>query len=175
MVEQVKELTNLLENENIIDKMALTKAVLIWPPFLILLSLIVFTIGIVLGPSGYGYAIFSGFLFWFAVLLLITARLDYSTAHLYLTNKRIILKAGYIRKVSQEILLDKVQGIDVDQSVTGRLFNYGSIRIKGIGVNNIIFKNTREPYEFRSRFRNKSRVLLEEKSKEEEWTTERLH
>ena len=105
-MEQVKELTNLLENENIIDKMALTKAVLIWPPFLILLSFIVFTIGIVSGTSGYGYAVFWGLLFWAAVLFVITARLDYSTAHLCLTNKRITLKAGYIRKVSQEILLD---------------------------------------------------------------------
>jgi len=149
MVEQVKELTNLLENENIIYKTGLTKLVLIWPPCLILLSLIFFTFCIVSGTSGYGYAIFWGLLFWVAVLFAITARLDYSTAHLFLTNKRIILKAGYIRKVSQEILLDKVQGIDIDQSITGRLFNYRSIRIKGIGINNINFKNANDPYEFR--------------------------
>jgi uncharacterized membrane protein YdbT with pleckstrin-like domain len=101
------------------------------------------------GPNGYGSAIFWGLLFWVGVLLAITARLDYSTAHLFITNKRVILKAGYMRKISKEMLLDKVQGIDIDQSIMGRMLNYGFLRIKGIGVNNITFKNTKDPYVFR--------------------------
>ena len=148
-MKESEELTNLLEGERVVYKMGLHRWILIWPSLLILLSIIFIVVSAASGPNGYGSAIFWGLLFWVAVLLAITARLDYSTAHLFITNKRVILKAGYMRKISKEMLLDKVQGIDIDQSIIGRMLNYGFLRIKGIGVNNITFKNAKDPYEFR--------------------------
>ena len=149
MVNKSKELTNLLEGEEVVYKTGLHRWILIWPSLLILLSIAFIVVAVVSGPKGYGSAIFWAFVFWVAVILAVTARLDYSTAHLYLTNKRIILKAGWMRKVSMEVLLNKVQGIDIDQSLMGRMLNYGVVVIKGIGINNITMKNVREPFEFR--------------------------
>jgi len=148
-MKESEELTNLLEGERVVYKMGLHRWILIWPSLLILLSIIFIVVAAASGPNGYGSAIFWGLLFWVGVLLAITARLDYSTAHLFITNKRVILKAGYMRKISKEMLLDKVQGIDIDQSIIGRMLNYGFLRIKGIGINNITFKNAKDPYEFR--------------------------
>jgi len=47
------------------------------------------------------------------------------------------------------VLLDKIQGIDIDQSIMGRMLNYGVLRIKGIGIDDITMKNVREPFNFR--------------------------
>ena len=148
-MKESEELTNLLEGERVVYKTGLHKWILIWPSLLILLSIVFFIVAAAAGPNGYGSAIFWELLFWVAVLLAITARLDYSTAHLFITNKRVVLKAGYMRKISKEMLLDKVQGIDIDQSIMGRMLNYGFLRIKGIGINNITMKNVREPFDFR--------------------------
>jgi len=145
-----KELTNMLEGEDLIYETGLHKWILIWPALLIPLSIICI-IAAASGPNGFGSAVFWGLVFWVAVFLAITARLDYSTAHLYLTNKRIILKAGWTRKVLMEVLLDKVQGVDIGQSLMGRMLNYGVVTIKGVGINNITMKNVREPFEFREK------------------------
>jgi uncharacterized membrane protein YdbT with pleckstrin-like domain len=143
------ELTNLLEGEKIVYKTGLHRWILIWPSLLIILFIIFIVVAAVSGPNGYGSGIFWGFVFWVAVILAITAYLDYSTAHLFVTNKRVILKDGYVRKISKEVLLDKIQGIDIDQSIMGRVLNYGALRIKGIGINDITMKNVREPFNFR--------------------------
>lgn len=105
-------------------------------------------------PSTEGETILRGLIFWFSAFLSLTAILDYRNAHLILTNKRILFKAGYARKLSLEMLLNKVQGIDIDQSLLGRMLNYGVITIKGEGINNIKIKNIREPYAFREKVQN---------------------
>jgi len=154
------ELTNLLEGEKVVYKTGLHRWILIWPTSLILLFFVLIIVSAANNSVGGG--IFCGLLFLIAVILAITARLDYSTAHLYLTNKRIILKAGWMRKVLEEVLLDKVQGIDIDQSIPGRILNYGAIRIKGIGINNINMKNVKEPFEFRMQAQEQIRNIQEE-------------
>jgi uncharacterized membrane protein YdbT with pleckstrin-like domain len=143
------KINNLLEGEELTYETGLHGWVLTWPILLIMLSIVFIIIAAASGSKGFGSAVFWGLVFWVAVFLAITARLDYSTAHLYLTNKRIMLKAGWMRKVSMEVILNKVQGVDVSQSITGRMLNYGVVTIKGIGINNITMKNVREPFEFR--------------------------
>jgi membrane protein YdbS with pleckstrin-like domain len=49
------------------------------------------------------------------------------------TNKRIIYKRGLITRHTAEMNMDKVATVDVDQSIWGRLFDFGSIRIVGAG------------------------------------------
>jgi len=143
------EFRSLSEGEELIYQTGLHKWVLTWPVLLILLSVVFIIVAAASGPNGFGSMFFWVLVFWIAVFLAITARLDYSTAHLYLTSRRIILKAGWMRKVLMEVLLEKVQGIDIDQSLMGRMLNYGVVTIKGIGINNITMKNVREPFEFR--------------------------
>jgi len=49
------------------------------------------------------------------------------------TDKRIIYKRGLINRHTVEMNMDKVATVDVDQSILGRLLDYGSIRILGTG------------------------------------------
>jgi uncharacterized membrane protein YdbT with pleckstrin-like domain len=50
------------------------------------------------------------------------------------TNLRVILKRGFIRRHTIEMNMDKVESVDVDQSLLGRLFNYGDITVRGVGA-----------------------------------------
>ncbi len=55
------------------------------------------------------------------------------TTEIAVTNKRIVYKRGLITRHTAEMNMDKVASVDVDQSVLGRVFNYGSVQILGTG------------------------------------------
>ena len=81
----------------------------------------------------------------FALSRWITAR----TSEFAVTNKRVIIKVGLIRRHTLELLLGKVESIGVDQSILGRIVGYGSIVVIGTGGTKEPFKNIAEPLEFR--------------------------
>ena len=49
------------------------------------------------------------------------------------TDKRVIYKRGFINRHTVETNMDKVATVDVDQSILGRLLNYGTVTVKGTG------------------------------------------
>jgi uncharacterized membrane protein YdbT with pleckstrin-like domain len=55
------------------------------------------------------------------------------TTEIAVTNKRIIYKRGFITRHTAEMNMDKVATVDVDQSIWGRMLDYGSVRILGAG------------------------------------------
>jgi uncharacterized membrane protein YdbT with pleckstrin-like domain len=55
------------------------------------------------------------------------------TTEIAVTDKRIIFKRGFINRHTAEMNMDKVASVDVDQSIWGRLFDYGSVHILGTG------------------------------------------
>lgn len=61
------------------------------------------------------------------VIVLITMILDYRKTELALTNKRVVAKFGIISTKVIEIDLTKLESIQVDQSVMGKVCNYGSL------------------------------------------------
>lgn len=55
------------------------------------------------------------------------------TTEIAVTDKRIIFKRGFINRHTAEMNMDKVASVDVDQSIWGRMFDYGSVHILGTG------------------------------------------
>ena len=55
------------------------------------------------------------------------------TTEIDVTNRRIVYKCGLIKRHTVEMNMDKVESVDVDQSIFGRLLNYGDITIRGTG------------------------------------------
>jgi uncharacterized membrane protein YdbT with pleckstrin-like domain len=49
------------------------------------------------------------------------------------TNRRVIYKKGFINRHTVEMNADKVQSVEVDQSIGGRLLGYGDIHVMGTG------------------------------------------
>src|ERR1700704_6376794 len=77
---------------------------------------------------GYSWA-GAGILAITAIPLLTTA-ISRSSAEFAVTNKRVILKTGFIQKKTAEMFLNKIESVGVDQSVMGRIFGYGTIVIR---------------------------------------------
>ncbi|MCX7124468.1 MAG: PH domain-containing protein [Gammaproteobacteria bacterium] len=90
------------------------------------------------------------------VILLCMSAYWYFGAYIYcktseygVTNKRVVIKVGWIQRRSLELLLDKVEGVLVDQTISGRIFNYGAITIIGTGGTNDWFPYIPDPLLFR--------------------------
>lgn len=56
------------------------------------------------------------------------------TTEIAVTNRRIILKRGFIRRQTVEMNMDRVESVDVSQSIPGRIFDYGDVLVRGVGV-----------------------------------------
>ncbi len=72
-----------------------------------------------------------------------------SSAEFAVTNKRVILKVGLLRKRTLEIFLGKIESIGVDQTVLGRILGYGKIVVRGTGGTFETFDHISRPLEFR--------------------------
>ena len=92
----------------------------------------------------------AGFILACAAIALFIAWFRRFTTEMAVTDRRIIFKRGFIRRRTIEMHLDKVESVDVDQSILGRIFNYGDILIRGVGVGIEPLKNIGSPIAFRN-------------------------
>jgi uncharacterized membrane protein YdbT with pleckstrin-like domain len=72
------------------------------------------------------------------------------TTEVAVTDRRIIYKVGFINRHTVEMHMDKVESVDVDQTILGRLFNYGDITIRGTGETMERLHMIDRPLEFRN-------------------------
>lgn len=86
-----------------------------------------------------------------ALYMLLRAWFERWITEIAITNLRIILKRGFIRRHTIEMNMDKVESVDVDQSLLGRLFNYGDITVRGVGSGFEPIRRVGDPLTFRSR------------------------
>jgi len=90
----------------------------------------------------------------FGLVFIIVAIINVLTTELALTNRRIIAKTGWIRRNTIELKVNRVESLGVDQGITGRIFNFGSIAIKGTGGSNAPIPYIARPMEFRQQVNN---------------------
>lgn len=69
-----------------------------------------------------------------------------------ITNKRVVIKQGLVSRKTFEMNLNKIESVNVDQPVMGRILDYGTITIIGTGGTRESFTDIRKPLEFRKRF-----------------------
>ena len=72
-----------------------------------------------------------------------------SSSEFAVTDKRVIIKVGLMRRRTLETMLGKVEGIGVDQSLTGRMLGFGTIVVTGTGGTKEEFDRIANPLEFR--------------------------
>ena len=72
------------------------------------------------------------------------------STELVITNKRLIAKFGVITAESIEIRFDRIESVRVNQSLMGRLFNYGNIVVTGTGSTFDPIPNIAGPMSFRA-------------------------
>jgi uncharacterized membrane protein YdbT with pleckstrin-like domain len=72
------------------------------------------------------------------------------TTELAVTNRRVIYKTGFIRRISREINIAQVESVIVKQGIMGRLVGYGEVTVVGTGGSWDPMPTISKPVEFRS-------------------------
>lgn len=107
-------------------------------------------IGVVAAATGpVGLMIAAG-CFAIALILALRAWFIRWTTEIAVTDLRVIYAQGFIQRRSVEVNMDKIESVDVDQSVVGRLLNYGNVTIHGTGTTLEPLRNVDRPIEFRN-------------------------
>jgi uncharacterized membrane protein YdbT with pleckstrin-like domain len=86
------------------------------------------------------------FTLWLAPLI------QQATSEFVITNKRIIIKIGLIARRTLEMNLNKIETVNVDQSIFGRILGFGKITVIGTGGTREVFNNISKPMKFRKAF-----------------------
>ncbi len=87
-----------------------------------------------------------GLLFWAAAFI------KYKSTELAFTNKRVMAKFGFISRQTIELNLSKVESLQVNQGVLGRIFNFGTLVISGAGNPQAPIPGISNPMAFRRAF-----------------------
>lgn len=136
---------NLMKGERIIYRSKLHWVIFILPALFFLIALPwMFSGDRALTPVG-------TFFILIGMVTGVIAFIVYKTSEFGITNKRVIVKVGFISRNSLEVLLSKIEGIQVNQGILGRLLDYGSITISGTGGTKDPFHRIEAPLEFRKK------------------------
>ncbi len=135
---------NLMSGEQVVYRTKLHWIIFLWPIIFIILAFVFLA-------SGKEIAMLGGIFFLIALFSALSAFISFKTSEFGITNKRVLIKVGFIRRNSLETLLQKVEGIQVNQGILGRIFNYGTILIKGTGGTSNPFHKIEAPMEFRKK------------------------
>ena len=73
-----------------------------------------------------------------------------STTETDVTTLRVVHKEGFIKRQTFEMSLDKIESVDVTQSIAGRIFGWGDVRVNGVGEGTKTIKMIGAPIEFRN-------------------------
>ena len=94
---------------------------------------------------------------WIALALLAVAAVDWVfawvrrvTTELAVTSRRVIFKAGVVRRTTFEINRSQVETVVVSQGIFGRILNYGRVEIIGTGATATPMPLIDDPLRFRS-------------------------
>lgn len=91
-------------------------------------------------------------LFGAGLVLLAVLFVRYKSTELAVTTRRVIVKHGFIRRSTVEINLNKVESIQVDQGILGRMFDFGTLVIAGTGASHAPLAGIAGPMAFRKAF-----------------------
>ena len=80
----------------------------------------------------------------------VTAWFQRWTTETDVTNLRVVHKTGFINRQTFEMSLDKIESVDVDQSIPGRIFGYGNVTITGVGKSEEKLATVSSPLAFRN-------------------------
>ena len=83
-------------------------------------------------------------------VLILVGNLRRSATEMAVTNRRVIIKRGLASRTTIEMLLSKVESVEVSEPAFGRMLGYGSIVVIGTGGTSEPFHKMAHPLEFRS-------------------------
>ena len=87
------------------------------------------------------------FLGWLliGIFIFIARYIEKWTTERALTNKRLIIKRGLISRKTEEISCNRIEEVNLSQTVIQRILGSGDILIRGVGVGEIFLRNIDDP------------------------------
>ncbi len=134
------------------DERPLHKTTLHWMVLIVPMFVALFTF-LVIGPIGM-IAAWKG-QSWVWLLLVIpvaivaSAIIGVKTSELVITDRRVLIKVGFIQRQTFEMFISKIESVAVTQGMLGRFFNYGTVEIRGTGGSSESFATISAPLQFR--------------------------
>ena len=83
------------------------------------------------------------------VLFLLPPTLAFASSELVITDRRVLIKTGIIHRQTLEMFISKIESVGVDQGFFARMFDYGSVLVRGTGGFEQAFEAIAAPLEFR--------------------------
>lgn len=80
----------------------------------------------------------------FAQLMVVRA-----TTEIAVTTSRLIYKRGLVARYVGEMSIDRIEGVNVLQSILGRILGYGRVMVRGMGVGEVVLPPLDNPVKFR--------------------------
>ena len=133
--------SSLLPNEHVTYRARLHRIIYLLPVCVLILALVV--------AVASGSWIAGGVLGLIGLVLLVPPWIRSISSEFAVTNKRVLVKVGLVRRHSLVLLLQKVEGIGVDQGILARILGYGTITVSGVGGTKEAFRMISNPLEFR--------------------------
>lgn len=96
-----------------------------------------------------GVKILAFFALLMGVMRFVQMMIVKATTEIAVTNKRLVYKRGLVARYVGEMNIDRVEGVNVLQGVLGRIFGYGRVMVRGMGVGEIVLPPIAEPIKFR--------------------------
>ncbi|PCI56195.1 MAG: hypothetical protein COB36_05285 [Alphaproteobacteria bacterium] len=96
-----------------------------------------------------GVRIFAFLVFIFGLVKFARMMIVKATTEIAITNTRLVYKRGLVARHVGEISIDRIEGVNVLQPILGRIFNYGRIMIRGMGVGEVLLPPIEDPIAFR--------------------------
>ncbi|MBR3471043.1 MAG: PH domain-containing protein [Prevotella sp.] len=135
---------NLMENEKIVYSAQLHPIVYTWPIVLGIVALIVMAIPLD-DQTMFLVKLLGGIV---ALVIAFCWAVSLNGGKQYVvTTRRLIFKRGIIKRESLELLLRKCEGVKIQQSVAGRLLNYGDV-IVTTGEASNLYRHIKAPLTF---------------------------
>lgn len=72
-----------------------------------------------------------------------------ATTEIAITNSRLIYKRGLVARYVGEMSIDRIEGVNVLQTILGRILGYGRVLVRGMGVGEVILPPLDNPIAFR--------------------------
>ena len=87
------------------------------------------------------------FLGWIliGIFIFIARYIEKWTTERALTNKRLIIKRGLISRKTEEISCNRIEEVNLSQTVIQRILGSGDILIRGVGAGEIFMRNIDDP------------------------------
>lgn len=83
------------------------------------------------------------------IAIIVSAVLTVKKSELIITDRRVLIKVGFIRRQTFEMFISKIESVAVAQGMMGRFFNYGTVEIRGTGGSAESFATIVAPLQFR--------------------------